>query len=75
MPIRTRDVLKTSHERATVPAVSCSGWPIYRPLAVILLMVFWTEQKTREKTPQLPLYSIFVPLGYSLISIHLKTKI
>ena len=26
-----------SHESATVPAVSCSGWPIYQPLAVILL--------------------------------------
>ena len=40
-----------------------------------LLLVFWTEQKPREATPQLPLESIFVPLSHSRISIHLKTGI
>ena len=37
MPIWTRGVPIAPHERATMPAVSCSGWPIYWPLAVILL--------------------------------------
>ena len=37
MPIWTRGVPIAPHERVTVPVVSCSGWPIYQPLAVILL--------------------------------------
>ena len=31
-PIRTRGVPIAPHERASVPAVSYSDWPIYRPL-------------------------------------------
>ena len=37
MPIQTRGVPIATHKRATVPAVSCPVWPIYQPLAVILL--------------------------------------
>ena len=39
MPIGTRGVPIAPHERATVQTVSCSDWSIYRPLALILLML------------------------------------
>ena len=46
-----------------------------RSVRPVSLVVFWTDQKPREKTSKLPLETILVPLSHSRISIHLKTGI
>ena len=49
-PIRTRGVPIAPHDRAAVPAVSYSGWPMYRPLTVTLLKRTFQECPKTQRT-------------------------